>query len=198
MDIIYEIRRRHSLQNQQPPVSKIDLHDLENSQIDWSHYHAKSKPTLKTKKQLRDHQRIALDAVKRGLSDADRGKLIMACGTGKTFTALKIAEELAGTLRGPIMHRPLFRVLSKTIYRASEIWSQKLAGATAHSSVHVVLNRRDRLESRRFHTNLLIFVMTISDLELNFVDRKDRHVARSSIHDYDFEARHEPIPCRLE
>jgi len=25
-----------------------------------------------------------------------RGKLIMACGTGKTFTALKIAEEIAG------------------------------------------------------------------------------------------------------
>jgi predicted helicase len=31
-----------------------------------------------------------------GLEDADRGKLVMACGTGKTLTALKIAEELAG------------------------------------------------------------------------------------------------------
>jgi predicted helicase len=31
----------------------------------------------------------------KGFADADRGKLIMACGTGKTFTALKIAETLA-------------------------------------------------------------------------------------------------------
>lgn len=66
-----------ALRDQQPPVSKIDLHDLENSQIDWSRYRTNSKPTLKTKKQLRDHQKNARDAVKHGLAGADRGKLIM-------------------------------------------------------------------------------------------------------------------------
>ena len=45
---------------------------------------------------LRDHQREAFDDVINGFQDSDRGKLIMACGTGKTFTALKIAEEVAG------------------------------------------------------------------------------------------------------
>lgn len=110
-----------ALQNQQPPVSKIDLHDLETSQIDWSHYHAKSKPTLKTKKQLRDHQRFALDAVKRGLSDADRGKLIMACGTGKTFTALKIAEQLAGKGKRVLFLVPSLNLLSQTLTE----WTQE-------------------------------------------------------------------------
>jgi len=110
-----------ALQNQQPPVSKIDLHDLENSQIDWSHYHAKSKPTLKTKKQLRDHQRFALDAVKRGLSDTDRGKLIMACGTGKTLTALKIAEELAGAGKRVLFLVPSLNLLSQTLTE----WTQE-------------------------------------------------------------------------
>jgi len=110
-----------ALQNQQPPVSKIDLHDLENSQIDWSHYHAKSKPILKTKKQLRDHQRFALDAVKRGLSDADRGKLIMACGTGKTLTALKIAEELAGAGKRVLFLVPSLNLLSQTLTE----WTQE-------------------------------------------------------------------------
>ena len=38
----------------------------------------------------------ALEAVRAGLAEADRGKLIMACGTGKTFTGLRIAEDLAG------------------------------------------------------------------------------------------------------
>jgi predicted helicase len=36
-----------------------------------------------------------------GLASADRGKLIMACGTGKTFTSLKIAEKVAGKQFSP-------------------------------------------------------------------------------------------------
>ncbi|MDD2720921.1 MAG: DEAD/DEAH box helicase family protein [Gallionella sp.] len=110
-----------ALQNQQPPVSKIDLSDLENSQIDWSHYHAKSKPILKAKKQLRDHQRFALDAVKRGLSVSERGKLIMACGTGKTFTGLKIAEELAGAGKRVLFLVPSLSLLSQTLTE----WTQE-------------------------------------------------------------------------
>lgn len=112
-----------ALQNQQLPVSKIDLHDLENGQIDWSHYHAKPKPTLKTKKQLRDHQRYARDTVKHGLSTADRGKLIMACGTGKTFTALKIAEALAGAGKRVLFLVPSLNLLSQTLTE----WTQESA-----------------------------------------------------------------------
>lgn len=110
-----------SLQNQQPPVSKIDMHDLENSQIDWSYYHAKSRPILKTKKSLRGHQQLALEAVKRGLSDADRGKLIMACGTGKTFTSLKIAETLAGAGKRVLFLVPSLNLLSQTLTE----WTQE-------------------------------------------------------------------------
>ena len=45
---------------------------------------------------LRPHQQEAFNDVLNGFKDSDRGKLIMACGTGKTFTALRIAEEIAG------------------------------------------------------------------------------------------------------
>ncbi|UNF41244.1 DEAD/DEAH box helicase family protein [Bartonella krasnovii] len=56
------------------------------------------KPSLKSnRKKLLDHQIEALEKVCEGLQEADRGKLIMACGTGKTFTSLKIAETIAGT-----------------------------------------------------------------------------------------------------
>ena len=41
------------------------------------------------------HQREALNDVVTGFQDSDRGKLIMACGTGKTFAALRIAEKMA-------------------------------------------------------------------------------------------------------
>ena len=49
-----------------------------------------------TRHEPRPHQQEAIDAVFDGFAVGnDRGKLIMACGTGKTFTALKIAERIA-------------------------------------------------------------------------------------------------------
>jgi len=112
-----------ALQNQQPPVSKIDLHDLENSQIDWASYLPKHAPKLKAKKQLRDHQKTALTAVQIGLQTAARGKLIMACGTGKTFTSLKIAETLAGTDKRVLFLVPSLSLLSQTLTE----WTQESA-----------------------------------------------------------------------
>ncbi len=85
-----------ALTDQNPPVTKIDLDDLEASQIDWMQYASTQDVVLKPKKTLMEHQKSALFGVGVGLSKADRGKLIMACGTGKTFTSLKIAEKLAG------------------------------------------------------------------------------------------------------
>lgn len=115
------------LYDQHPPVSKIDLNDLESSQIDWSRYNPNkqqpSKPdvVLKQKKQLREHQQTALAAVKAGLQDAPRGKLIMACGTGKTFTALKIAETLAGKGKRVLFLVPSLSLLSQTLTE----WTQE-------------------------------------------------------------------------
>jgi predicted helicase len=110
-----------ALRDQQPPVSKIDLHDLENSQIDWSLYKARSAPILKAKKTLRPHQQSALTAVSAGLKDADRGKLIMACGTGKTFASLKIAEAMAGKGKRVLFLVPSLALLSQTLTE----WTQE-------------------------------------------------------------------------
>ena len=50
------------------------------------------------KKEIRPHQKMALDNTHEHFKTADRGKLIMACGTGKTFASLRIAEhETNGT-----------------------------------------------------------------------------------------------------
>lgn len=110
-----------ALLNQQPPVSKIDLTALEESQIDWGQYQPKTAPVLKAKKQLREHQTAALNAAVHGLADADRGKLIMACGTGKTFTSLKIAETLAGAGKRVLFLVPSLSLLSQTLTE----WTQE-------------------------------------------------------------------------
>ncbi|REG60076.1 putative helicase [Paraburkholderia sp. BL6669N2] len=111
----------HALFDQQPPVSKIDLFALESSQIEWSKYQPKTAPVIKPKKSLRDHQTNALNGVMTGLADADRGKLIMACGTGKTFTSLKIAEKLAGAGKRVLFLVPSLSLLSQTLTE----WTQE-------------------------------------------------------------------------
>ena len=70
----------------------IGLSDLEEAAVDWAAI-SKGQAGEITKYDARPHQREAIDAVISGFNSADRGKLIMACGTGKTFTALRLTEE---------------------------------------------------------------------------------------------------------
>lgn len=82
--------------NPSKPVNRLRVQDLDESPIDWSGFSLKSpdKLALQTRRTPLPHSRKAIDDVKEGLKAADRGKLIMACGTGKTYTSLCIAEEM--------------------------------------------------------------------------------------------------------
>jgi predicted helicase len=87
----------HALANQSKPVARLGVHDLEASPVDWSRF-SLDRPqdlSLRPRKKARPHQTAAIAAVTEGFVSHDRGKLIMACGTGKTFTALRLAEQLA-------------------------------------------------------------------------------------------------------
>ena len=79
-------------------MQRLDLFGLEATTIDWDVYREDAQAPLRARdlKQLRPHQQNALDDVMNGFEVHDRGKLIMACGTGKTLTALRIAERVAG------------------------------------------------------------------------------------------------------
>ena len=105
-----------ALEGQHIPVSKITLSDLENSVIDWTQYHIGEPPKRKNRKSLRPHQQSALTAVSNGFARGEtRGKLIMACGTGKTFTSLRIAEHLAGKGKRVLFLVPSLSLLSQTL-----------------------------------------------------------------------------------
>lgn len=84
-----------TIQNQNPPVSRVNLYDLDHSAVDWEKLlqGLEGKDALSEKKQLREHQREALKAAHDHYETEDRGKLVMACGTGKTFTSLKLVEQ---------------------------------------------------------------------------------------------------------
>ena len=85
----------NTIRNQDPPVSRLSLLELEESPVDWDKLdegisgngaRAKKKTPMK-------HQLKAINDTHEYFKSKDRGKLIMACGTGKTFTSLKIAEN---------------------------------------------------------------------------------------------------------
>lgn len=84
-----------AIQNQNPPVNRINLLDLIEAPVNWEkldqgiHGEASRTP----KKSLFPHQKEALEKTHEYFKTADRGKLIMACGTGKTFNSLRIAEN---------------------------------------------------------------------------------------------------------
>ena len=83
-----------TLQDQDPPVGRISEENLLESEIDWSKFSVgNNKIELKEKKTPRPHQERAIKDVLEGFKSYSRGKLIMACGTGKTYTSLRIVEE---------------------------------------------------------------------------------------------------------
>lgn len=109
------------VQGRDKPLNIVSLFDLENSQIDWANYQPSKAPVLREKKQLRPHQVSALNAVTHGLQTHARGKMIMACGTGKTFTSLKIAEQQAGKGKHVLFLVPSLSLLSQTLTE----WTQE-------------------------------------------------------------------------
>ena len=90
---------RKKLDGLQPSCQRISAADLASRPVKWPDLSVETTELLDYQQETfstRTHQREAFDEVINGFKDSDRGKLIMACGTGKTFTALRIAENIAG------------------------------------------------------------------------------------------------------
>ena len=110
-------KAEEALDGQQIPVTRVRLMDLADSTIDWSTYSADQASPVQhiPARTLRLHQEEALTDVENGFATSDRGKLIMACGTGKTFTALRIAEKLAGKGGRVLFLVPSISLLQQTL-----------------------------------------------------------------------------------
>ena len=84
-----------SIKNQNPPVTRLNLFDLQEAPVNWEKLDQgiSGEQSRETDRELRQHQRDALEKTNKHFKKFDRGKLIMACGTGKTFNSLRIAEN---------------------------------------------------------------------------------------------------------
>ncbi|MFG1740256.1 DEAD/DEAH box helicase [Micromonospora chalcea] len=106
-----------AIKGQAVPVRRIGLSDLEHSRVDWAQFSLETPDYLpiRGKKTPRAHQRVAIDKVTAGFGSHHRGKLIMACGTGKTFTSLRLAEENVGAGGKVLFLVPSISLLSQTV-----------------------------------------------------------------------------------
>lgn len=87
-------RAERAMRAQEKPVGQVLLHHLEHADVAWPVSISDLQPAAPKPKDPRPHQQAAIDAVVAGFTHADRGQVIMACGTGKTLVALWSAEAL--------------------------------------------------------------------------------------------------------
>ena len=112
---------KKELEEQEKPTNILDLGQLKKLKIDWQQYLNDGTVKLQPKRKLRPYQEEAINNVILGFKTYDRGKLIMACGTGKTFTSLKLAERQVGQHGLVLFLVPSLALLSQTL----DDWTQQ-------------------------------------------------------------------------
>ena len=113
----WSVNAAGALKDRDKPVPPWGPDVFEHSSIDWSTFDLDRPDDMgrRPTKTLRDYQHTALDQTVTGFRAHARGKLIMACGSGKTFTALRIAEQVAGVGGTVLFLTPSISLLSQSL-----------------------------------------------------------------------------------
>ena len=111
-----------ALANQLIATNRIGMASIAESPINWDVAFPGSEIQINLSRREifkpRPHQQTAIEKTLQGFTTYDRGKLIMACGTGKTFTALRLAEKVAENNGGKariLFLVPSISLLSQTL-----------------------------------------------------------------------------------
>ena len=155
------------LEEQRFPVQRMGLQTFRDSNIDWSTYSlddpGEQQVGYKPHKELRPHQDRAITNTLNGLQKDDRGQLIMACGTGKTFTAIRLAEKFAEQNGGHA--RVLFMVPSLALMSQSiSEFSNEIEGP--FHAYAVCSDSKVGREKKRGGANADLADLRVEDLQL--------------------------------
>ena len=108
-----------AIQGLSKPFNRISLYDLEISAVDWEKLKAGlyGDNAKLPGKQPRPHQLVAMSRAYEYFVEQrnERGKLIMACGTGKTYTSLKIMEQMTDKNAFVLFLVPSIALLGQTL-----------------------------------------------------------------------------------
>ncbi len=127
-------------------IDEITEEDFIYSQIDWEKFDptkTEDELPLCDKKKPRSHQQEAINATKEYFSSPKnaRGKLIMACGTGKTYTSLKIMESLDPKIT--LFLAPSIALLSQTFREYAQEKSEPFYASIVCSDDKVGKNKNE-------------------------------------------------------
>ena len=122
---------------------RIQSSELENCLIDWLTLVKKDELRFRAKHGPRPHQTEALEKTKEGFAEYDRGKIIMACGTGKTYTSLIIAESIAGAGKTVLYMVPSLSLMSQTIREWKNDATEDFTAFSACSDATVGSRKKD-------------------------------------------------------
>ena len=103
---------QEALKRQNIECKTLGLYELEQTEFDWSLQSVKRK---EKRKRLREHQKEAVTKSVQYFKNHDRGQLIMACGTGKTFTSLRFLEEMTPENGKILFLAPSISLISQTL-----------------------------------------------------------------------------------
>jgi len=95
-----------AIRNAHPQVTQIDFRQYLNVEV-------QEQDAKRPVQQPWSLQAEAIEDAVEGLANHDRGRLIMACGTGKTFTALRIAEQIVEDGRRILFSAPTIALVSQ-------------------------------------------------------------------------------------
>ena len=114
LEFLSEIRR--------PRFEAIQSRALRQSGLDFEAFDGRDLETLSRKgfKKLRPHQIRAVDAAEALLRQADRAKLIMPCGSGKTLCSARLMDRLVGDGEVGAFFFPSLALLAQTLKEAAE------------------------------------------------------------------------------
>ncbi|GAA7907676.1 DEAD/DEAH box helicase family protein [Helicobacter pylori] len=134
-------------------IDEITEEDFIYSRIDWEKFDptkTEGEIPLCDKKRPRPHQTEAINATKEYFSDPKnaRGKLIMACGTGKTYTSLKIMETLDPKIT--LFLAPSIALLSQTFREYAQEKSEPFYASIVCSDDKVGKNKDEDNDDIKF------------------------------------------------
>lgn len=105
------------IKHQHIEFKRLGYYELDNASIDWQALAdgETGKSVQLKKKTPREHQRKAIALAHEYFKTKERGKFIMACGTGKTYTALNVVEQETNKNGFILFLVPSIALLSQTL-----------------------------------------------------------------------------------
>lgn len=134
-----------TIADQHVPVQRLGVAELEASPFDWARFDPEHPDQLprRSPNEARPHQVAAIADVKAGLAEHSKGVLVMACGTGKTLTALRLAEDMVPAGGAVLFCVPSISLLSQTLRAWSSDAKRPLHAMAVCSDAQVTKDSED-------------------------------------------------------